>query len=315
MDPLGQFLDRGRARQAFLLRVTMQPPWSMSIEDRAPLTVMAMTSGTGVLRLPGRPPLTLPAGSVAVINTAEPYVVAHTATQEPSVVIGPGGHCSGPGGHDLAAEHSALRTWGNDPQGSDVMVVGSYPYGSAAGGLLTDALPAIILERAADTAVVDLLVTEIDRDDVAQGVVLDRLLDLLLVTTLRQWHGSAHRHRASWLSASRDPALRTVISAMHSAPDHPWSVAELAQLAQCSRASLSARFTERIGTPPMTYLGRWRLGLAAELLTEGDLTLAAIAGRVGYRTPFSLSSAFKNQFGVSPREYRDRVQGEQLSAG
>ena len=309
MDPLGQFLDRGRARQAFLLRVTMQPPWSMSIEDRAPLTVVAMTSGTGVLRLPGRSPLTLPAGSVAVINTAEPYVVAHTATQEPSVVIGPGGHCSGPGGHDLAGEYSALRTWGNDPQGRDVMVVGSYPYGSAAGALLTDALPPVILVRAADTRIVELLVAEIDRDDVAQAVVLDRLLDLLLVTTLRQWHGSTAAQRATWLNGSRDPVLKTVISAMHGAPEHPWSVAELAGLARCSRASLAARFTERIGSPPMAYLSRWRLGLAAELLGEGDLTLAAIAGRVGYRTPFSLSAAFKKEFGVSPRDYREQVRG------
>ena len=42
VDALGGLLDGPRARGAFLLRAVFAPPWSMRIEDRAPLTLMAL---------------------------------------------------------------------------------------------------------------------------------------------------------------------------------------------------------------------------------------------------------------------------------
>jgi AraC-like DNA-binding protein len=54
----------------------------------------------------------------------------------------------------------------------------------------------------------------------------------------------------------------------------------------------------------MTFLTSWRLALAADLLREPDSGLAAVARKVGYATPYALSTAFKRAHGVSPREYR-----------
>ena len=54
----------------------------------------------------------------------------------------------------------------------------------------------------------------------------------------------------------------------------------------------------------MSYLAGWRLALAADLLVSSDATVATIARRVGYGTPFSLSAAFKRVHGVSPQQYR-----------
>jgi len=45
MDPLAGLLDGPRARGAFLLKSVMTPPWSLRIEDEAPLTVMAQVRG------------------------------------------------------------------------------------------------------------------------------------------------------------------------------------------------------------------------------------------------------------------------------
>jgi AraC-like DNA-binding protein len=47
--------------------------------------------------------------------------------------------------------------------------------------------------------------------------------------------------------------------------------------------------------------------LASELLAERQLTTAQIASRVGYGSPFALSSAFKRRFDQSPTEYRNRM--------
>lgn len=45
MDPLAGLLDGPRARGAFMLRACFDPPWSIRVEDRAPLTVMLMVRG------------------------------------------------------------------------------------------------------------------------------------------------------------------------------------------------------------------------------------------------------------------------------
>ena len=45
MDAVAGLLDGPRARGAFLLRSTMDPPWSLRIEDEAPLTLVAVVRG------------------------------------------------------------------------------------------------------------------------------------------------------------------------------------------------------------------------------------------------------------------------------
>jgi AraC-like DNA-binding protein len=89
-------------------------------------------------------------------------------------------------------------------------------------------------------------------------------------------------------------------------PAHAWTVAELAARSGVSRAALGRRFTDLVGEPPMAYLAGWRLALAADLLREPDATIAAVARRVGYGSPFALSAAFKRVRGISPRQHRER---------
>jgi AraC-like DNA-binding protein len=96
------------------------------------------------------------------------------------------------------------------------------------------------------------------------------------------------------------PALRL----LQHHPEHPWTVAELAAAGGISRAAFARRFAAVVGEPPMAFLTGWRLALAADLLREPGVTLEAVARRVGYSTPFALSTAFKRQYGVSPRDHR-----------
>jgi len=103
-----------------------------------------------------------------------------------------------------------------------------------------------------------------------------------------------------------DDAVAAVLRAMEQHPQLPWTVAGLGEQVGLSRAALARRFTEHVGEPPLAYLTRWRLALAADLLIGTDLTLSAIAARVGYANPFALSAAFKRVHGESPRDYRRR---------
>jgi AraC-like DNA-binding protein len=79
---------------------------------------------------------------------------------------------------------------------------------------------------------------------------------------------------------------------------------DLAREAGLSRAAFARNFSASVGEPPHSYLTRWRMGIAAQLLEETDLRLSEIASRVGYRSEFSFSRAFKMARGVSPIQYR-----------
>ena len=50
---------------------------------------------------------------------------------------------------------------------------------------------------------------------------------------------------------------------MHASPAAPWTIDMLAREVNQSRATLTRRFTALVGEPPLSYLTRWRMDLAA----------------------------------------------------
>jgi AraC-like DNA-binding protein len=94
---------------------------------------------------------------------------------------------------------------------------------------------------------------------------------------------------------------------MHGDPAHPWTLAKLAAQIGVSRAALARRFHDVVGESPMKFLTTWRLALAADLLCEPEATVGTVAEKVGYSTPFALSTAFKRVRGISPQEHRARA--------
>ena len=66
-------------------------------------------------------------------------------------------------------------------------------------------------------------------------------------------------------------------------------------------------FTRLIGEPPMRYLARWRIQLAAHQLRNTDTPLARIAAQVGYESEAAFNRAFKRHFGVPPAAWRKKA--------
>ncbi len=242
VDALAGLLDGPRARGAFLLRMTMNPPWSVRIQDEAPLAIVAVVRGHAWVLPADQPGVRLTAGDVIVSRR-----------------------------------------------------------------LLT-ALPVLAVVRAGDwdSPLVDLLAREIGRDDPGQELVLDRLLDLLVVAVVRTWFARVEADAPAWWRASGDPVVGRALRLLHHTPQHPWTVAELAAACGASRAAFARRFTDLVGEPPIAYLTGWRLALAADLLREPDASVGSVARRVGYGSPFALSTAFRRRYGVSPRDHRAR---------
>jgi AraC-like DNA-binding protein len=310
MDVFGGLLEGPRARGAFALRSIMDPPWSVRIEDRAPLSLVALVRGTAWVLPDDGEPAGLGPGDVAIMRGPEPYVFADDPATPPQAVIHPGQRCTTPDGEDLAqAMDLGVRTWGNDPNGSTMMLIGTYETHGEVGQRVLGALPsvAVIEQRTWDSPLIALLTDEIVKDDPGQEVVLDRLLDLLVVAALRVWFSRPTAESPAWYRAHSDPIVGKAIAIMHHNPADPWTVASLAADIGVSRAALARRFTELVGEPPMTFLTGWRLALAADLLREPEMTIDAVAREVGYSSAFALSTAFKRERGISPMEHRARV--------
>jgi AraC-like DNA-binding protein len=91
---------------------------------------------------------------------------------------------------------------------------------------------------------------------------------------------------------------------LHAQPAHSWTVDELAHNVGLSRSALAQRFTDLLGLPPMQYLARWRLQVAAQELLIGSKSLAAVAAQVGYELEAAFNRAFKREFGMPPAGWR-----------
>ena len=306
MDAVVGLLDGVRARGAFVLRMVLDPPWSMRIQDDAPLTLICQTHGRAAIVGDDSGTVWLEAGDVAVTRGTEHYLFADEPGTRPMVVIHPGQRCTTLAGDDLRFEMSlGVRTWGNSPGGIDRSIICAYEGRSEVSARLLDALPAVLVLRGKDweTPLIGLLVEESGRDGPGQEAYLDRLLDLLLIAVLRTWF-NREENAPPWWYAEQDPLVGQALRLIYNNPAHPWTVANLAAAVGSSRAVFARRFTELVGEPPIAFLTGWRLALAADLLRSSTATIAAVAKEVGYATPFALSSAFKRAYGVSPNAHR-----------
>jgi AraC-like DNA-binding protein len=307
MDAVAGLLDGPRAREAFLLRASLDPPWSLRIEDEAPLTLVAVVRGAASVLYDDGETTWLEPGDVAVFRGPDPYTVADDPQTPPQAVILPGQRCATPDGRELTGlGELGVRSWGNAAHGATVMLIGSYHVDGEVSGRLLRALPRLLVVRAADwdSPLIPLLADEIVKDDPGQEAVLDRLLDLLLIAVLRTWFARPDAGAPGWYRAHADPVVGPALRLIHHNPAHPWTIAGLAHEVGVSRAALARRFHALVGEPPMSFLTEWRIALAADLLLEPGATIGSVAHQVGYGSPFALSTAFKRTRGISPQQHR-----------
>lgn len=308
VDGLAALLSGTRARGAFLLRCQLDPPFSLALEDGSPLSLVVVERGPVWVRADAAPPVRVAPGDVLVRVGPAPWRLCDDPATPDQLVVGPGQVCRGADGRPLgAALDRGPRRWGTGgDEAGCVLLSGVYQVAGEVPAHLLRSLPGLLVVRAAalDSPLPGLLGTEILRDAPGQEVVLDRLLDALLVTVLRSWLDGAGRAAPGWYAGRADPVVGPALARLHDEPAHPWTVAALAARSGVSRSVLARRFSEVVGVAPIAYLTEWRLTLAAELLAQEDLTVAAVARRVGYGSAFALSTAFRRQHGASPQQWR-----------
>lgn len=84
------------------------------------------------------------------------------------------------------------------------------------------------------------------------------------------------------------------------------SVENIASFCGLNRTYFGRIFKETVGKSPQQFLLSYRMAKAAELLKLTQLSISDIGNAVGYPNQLHFSRAFKNVYGVSPREWRNK---------
>jgi AraC-like DNA-binding protein len=316
-DTLSDVVSAVRLRGAMFFTVAGTAPWAIEAPHSSAITSRlipgaehliefhVMSKGRCWAGVVGEPPVQLEAGDVILFPQGDPHVLSSAPQMRGK---------PDPDGYDFGGQELPVilaLDGGGEPAevicgflGCDVR-----PFNP-----LLATLPRTIHVRgqaASDgpiSQLVRLALGELAGRRSGRERVLSHLSDLLFVEAVRCYLETLPAEQKGWLSGLADEQVGRALAKMHDRPAHPWSLEELAHEAGMSRSTLAERFAHFVGVPPMQYLARWRIQLAAGLLSSTALGLAELAARVGYGSEAALSRAFKREVGVSPALWRQRLQ-------
>jgi AraC-like DNA-binding protein len=305
VDLLQDHLARARASGGVFARTVATPPWGLRLPGSIQLALHAVVQGRAWLWLDDpEASLELTPGELALVRGGLDHHIAH----EPAAA------CLEPA--EFKARHADdVHT---DDRRATVFLCGAYRFsGDVADGLL-GALPQVLpLSAAVGDPIHDVIAVlsrELAASEPGQQTVLDRLLDILLVLAIRASFKTSSR-APRWFQASADPRLGPALQAIHDDAARAWTVPELAAVSGLSRAAFARSFQRALGQAPMQYLTTWRMTLARDYLRSGQRTLAQVADRTGYASPYAFAAAFRRHHGQPPGLWRQQQQERSARTG
>ncbi len=297
----------------FYCRSELTAPWGMTLPATPGcLWFHLATSGACRLEVDGEPePVWLRPGDLVLVPRGHEHVLRSAAeVHAPDIRSIP---------HPMLDDRYGLLRMGEPPGETTRMVCGAVRFEHPAAAGILDFMPALIRiepstlsDRLQDT--LRLMAAEVEDQRPGSEAVITRLADVLVLQVIRTWLARDAGDRAGWLGALADRQIGDVLARVHRDPGQDWTLASLAAAASMSRSSFAARFSELVGEAPMSYVTRWRMQVALDTLTTGDTTVAALAGRLGYRSEAAFSRAFTRVLGESPTDARARARRNRQGA-
>jgi AraC-like DNA-binding protein len=321
-DPLSEVLRTVKLTGALFFLVDATSPWGVEVPDatvfgpiilpRAQhvISYHIVLQGSGYASLPGISPARFGAGDIIVFPHGDPYAMVSRPDGPPEFDTG----ASLQFFREMAAGRLpfVVKEGGGGPEWAQ-FVCGFLGCDARPFNPLLESLPRLLhvkrpggdpndlLDR-----LIDLTLVEAQIDRAGGECIRLRLSELIFVEVARRYLATLTVNETGWLSGLRDPAVGHALSLLHERPAQPWTLKELARQTGVSRSVLADRFTHLVGYPPMRYLTRWRIQLAARLLSDGASKIAAVSQEVGYASEAAFSRTFKKIAGVAPAVWRDQ---------
>jgi AraC-like DNA-binding protein len=317
MDVLSEALGSVRMTGAIFYDAICTAPWGFAVPAMqrvahllAPGTERVIgyhlvAEGRAFVRLEDTPGVPLTAGDVVIFPHGDPHTVTNGT---PSVLVDSGASI----GSSLTGNLETMRLGGGGE--STRFVCGYFGCERHAARLFLAGLPSIIIMNLRSDAGGQWLENSIRHllDEAGSGragrmALLSKMAEALFIETLRRYMQKLPPEQNGWLAGARDPVVGGVLALMHRKPRHPWTMGELAAEIGASRSVVAERFIQFLGEPPLTYLSRWRLQLAARRLQTTQMSVLRVASEVGYESEAAFNRAFKREFGLPPAQYRRKL--------
>jgi AraC-like DNA-binding protein len=133
-----------------------------------------------------------------------------------------------------------------------------------------------------------------------EGKVLELIaLRLEQLSQSRQQRSGLHAEDIDRIHYASDLLLQRL--------DNPPSLIELARLAGLNDYKLKQGFRQVFGTTVFGYLQAYRMERAKQLLAQPNFNIAGVARATGYASQSHFCHMFKQQFGMTPRHYRNSL--------
>ncbi|WP_284735959.1 AraC family transcriptional regulator [Dongia deserti] len=324
-DPLSEVLRTVKLTGALFFLVDATSPWGVEVPHArafAPIILPGaqhvvsyhiVLQGSGYASLPGMTPVQFAAGDIVVVPHADPYAMLSTPGQAPEMTP----ETSLGFFRDMAAGKLpfVIQEGGGGPERAR-FVCGFLGCDVRPFNPLLGMLPRLLhMKRPSGTpddlldGLIDLTLTEARARNPGSESIRLGLSELIFIEVIRRYVATRGADETGWLAGLRDPAVGRALTLLHEHPADDWTLDELVKRAGVSRSVLADRFTHLVGYPPMQYLMRWRVQLAARQLADGTKKIAAIGRDVGYQSEAAFSRTFKRIAGVSPAAWRSRRSG------
>ncbi|WJR81432.1 AraC family transcriptional regulator [Bradyrhizobium sp. NP1] len=316
-DTLSDVLKTVRLTGAAYFDIAAQEPWSVHSPARDLIlprilpgadhliAYHVVTSGRCFAGLDGGEAVAVEAGEVVMFTHADPHVMSSSAGMQ--------GEAPSADMIDIA-EAGLLPFHINLMNGGAVsarLVCGYLACDAKPFNPLLEALPPML--KAGDISrndsgwlghFIHFAVAEVAEKRAGSESILTRLSELMFIDVVRRHIESLPPQKTGWLAGLRDPSVGKALALIHARPSFNWTIEGLARQCGTSRTVMAERFSQFVGVPPMHYLAKWRMQVAAEMLNRGNSQMATIAAEIGYESEASFSRAFKKMMGVPPSAWR-----------
>lgn len=298
MDALTDILRSMHLSGGIYFRCELSAPWGMDIGQTPVAEFHVITRGSCWIKIAGEDvPICLNAGDLILFPHGHAHLLLDALTTKaipPAEMIG-----------DMTIENYGPVIYGNGDNPANILC-GYFEFDRKVPSPLLAAMPSFIHIKGTDATEFSWLQTtinfisyEIRNTRPGTAAVVNRLVEVLFTQIIRAYIANIETPPGV-LGAIADPKLGLALNAMHQHPEHLWSVDMLAQQAGMSRTAFAQRFQAIAKQTPMHYLTMWRMQKAKEMLASSNMSMLAIAEKVGYQSEASFGKAFKSCMGVSP---------------